>query len=231
MDLFSPAPVAPRGDSGGTAPPPPQGPRASFLPLAAAGAPRKKSVRVPGRQRRGVPTSTQSPRPPPTSSLLRRPSSPLAGDDRYRPGLARSGNPLDGSGDPPVESAVAAPSCSPPSPVVLPAMGQRPVDSGRLCLDPATTRLDPVPPCPWGFPSNLLGGPPRRPTAVYGGTARGRPMAEGSGFARSRLSTPLALSGHAPRLPAASSSARRAVLPPRRRGPAAALRLLMAAMG
>ena len=100
---------------------------------------------------------------------------------------------MGGSGDPPVESAVAAPSCSPPSPVVLPATGRRPADSGRLCLDPATTRLDPVPPCPWGFPSDPLGGPPRRPAAVYGGTALGRPMVEGSGFARSHLPTRLAV--------------------------------------
>ena len=140
------------------------------------------------------------PRARPPSHLLPPSALLAAGRRRPLPARARQIWPLlVGSGDPPVESAVAAPSCSPPSPVVLPATGRRPADSGRLCLDPATTRLDPVPPCPWGFPSDPLGGPPRRPAAVFGGTARGRPMAEGSGVAHPRLPTLLALSGHAPR--------------------------------
>ncbi|KAG2660602.1 hypothetical protein PVAP13_1KG453805 [Panicum virgatum] len=51
----------------------------------------------------------------------------------------------------------------------------------------------------WGFSRGTLGGSPHRPAAVQGGTARGRPMAEGSGLAHPRLPTLLALSGHAPR--------------------------------
>ena len=44
----------PQGRLGGIAPPPPQGPRASFLPLAAAGAPRRKPVQVLGLRWRGL---------------------------------------------------------------------------------------------------------------------------------------------------------------------------------